>query len=116
MNKAALELVQKASHWIQPINLEALGADPDKYISFLMTQKGKDGQQYWFASGYGNFNPEINELFKVGNIEKTDGFVEEMKKCNWGLGNEHASKNQLAGSCLTEGKDPMPFQLYKKLA
>jgi len=99
-----------------PFHLDKLMLDSDYYLDFLLSRRGKNGSRYCSASGYGNYNSALHEMFRRSNLQYSNDFRDKLTIRTRALARLHQREKEEMGTRLTEGKDPMPFVVYKFLA
>lgn len=107
---ARKHLLRSSSDYL-PIKLE--GLQPAVFLSFLLSlTDAKDGD---FHRSYGVHRSALTYLFTKCEVPPPPGFKEKLKKLMRGLKNSYAHARGTKGLDLTEGKDPMPFEVYRAL-
>lgn len=114
--KALTTIIAELHDGKSPFHLDKLMLDSDYYLDFLLSRRGKNGSRYCSASGYGNYNSALHEMFRRCNMQYSNDFRDKLTIRTRALAKLHQQEKEDTGSRLTEGKDPMPFVVYKFLA
>jgi hypothetical protein len=93
-----------------PIDLTVL--KPDIFEGFLVSQKKSDGQNPG-KSVYRTLRSSLVFLYSIYGIPMGVEFAAELKLFYKGLKRSVAQQSHENGSRLTEGKEPLPYSLYK---
>jgi hypothetical protein len=102
-------ILRKANPSFHPINLSLLRVND--FIKYLLslTEKGK----YLSKSGYGCHRSALKDLFRECKVIMSDEFKADLEKSFSGLKRKSQTYKAEHGGKLGEGKQPLPFQLYK---
>jgi hypothetical protein len=103
--------ILKASPEYHPIDLSRL--DPHVFIGFLCSLT--DTKENEFNKSYGGHRSALTYLFTQTEITPPALFYQKLKQGMTGLKNKSAEARGDKGSKLSEGKEPMPFELYRAL-
>lgn len=117
MNKKALQLIQEANSLRIPIKLEQVTVELFIHFLFAMARKNcKGDQKYLSKSGSGNYRSAFKDLYRqCGDKKVPSEFEDALSTKLKGYLRGHQQEKEKNGGRLTEGKDPMPFALYKFL-
>jgi hypothetical protein len=96
-----------------PVQLETF--TPKVLIMFLASLKTKKGDKLSKES-YSSFRSGLNHLFQLYNITKKPEFESELALYFTGFIHLLMIRNQNSSSCAQTGKEPLRFELYKRMA
>ena len=111
----ALELIGVANETSQPIIFEAVTVRIFVKFLFAMARKNTDGNKFLSKSGCGSYRSAFKDLYRQCQVSVPPAFEAELTTRFKGLLQARAKEKEERGSRLSEGKDPMPFALYKRL-
>jgi hypothetical protein len=107
----AEEHLLRASPEYHPIDLFRL--DPHTFIGFLCSLS--DTKENEFKVSYGGHRSALTYLFTTTEITPPALFYQKMKQGMMGLKNKSAAARGDKGGKLSEGKEPMPFEVYRAI-
>jgi hypothetical protein len=95
-----------------PIDLARL--TPRVFLHYLLDLTNTLGNKNYLKS-YGGHRSALMMLFNDCDATRTERFNQELTRVMKGLKNTSAKARGAQGERLTEGKDPLPFVVYKKI-
>ena len=115
MQKKALAIIERSCKEFQPIHFTKV--TPKIFVNFLssMARTNTDGNKTLSKSGCGSYRSALKDLYRQCQVQVPPVFEAELTTLFKGLLRAHAQEKEKNGSRLAEGKDPMPFALYKIL-
>jgi hypothetical protein len=111
LREVAMAHLIKAGPDYLPIDLARL--EPEAFLSFLLSITNVKANE--FNKSYNGHRSALTFLFTVCEVAPTPSFHAKMKRCMTGLKNTSAAARGEKGSKLGEGKEPMPFEVYRAL-
>eukprot|EP00979_Chaetoceros_neogracilis_P018584 scaffold10852_cov1569-Chaetoceros_neogracile.AAC.1 len=111
----ALQLIVAANDTSKPIIFEAVTVKIFVKFLFTMARKNTDGNTFLSKSGCGSYRSAFKDLYRQCKVSVPPAFEAELTTQFKGLLRARAEEKEAKGSRLSEGKDPMPFALYKRL-
>ena len=79
-----------------------------------MAINNTDGNKYISKSGCGSYISAFNDLYRQCQVSVPQDFEAALTKAFKGLLQAHFQVKEAKKSRLSEGKNPMPFALYKR--
>lgn len=117
MEEIALSLVKDASDSFHPIKLEELTVKT--FMKFLLAMAEKNTsdseQKFLSRSAASGYRSALKDLYRDCKAKVPHEYEEELKQKMKGYIKTSAKEKESRGVRLTEGKDPMTFELYKLL-
>jgi hypothetical protein len=109
--KVAKLYINKASTEFHPVALDMVTSD--NFLDFLLSLRPEG--QFLSRSAYGAYRSGLFDLYRECGVEQTGRFHLLLTKGFQGLKRKAQEYKQQLGTKLSEGKDPLPFPLYKQL-
>jgi len=107
----AMTHIMKAGPDYHPVDLPKL--DPWIFLSFLLSITNAKDKEY--NKLYGGHRSALTHLFTICEVSPSESFRSKMKRYMTGLKNTSAAARNEKGSKLGEGKEPLPFAVYRAL-
>lgn len=107
----AKSFVQLTSRSFHPMDLSQLTVQD--FVTFLLSLKPED--EFLSKSYYGGFRSGLFNQFRESGKVPSDEFERDLEQSFAGLKRESQRFKAKNGGKLGEGKQPLPFPLYKKL-
>lgn len=111
LREAAQKQLNLASKDYHPIDLQNL--DPRVFLEYLLSLTDVKNNEYF--KSYGGHRSGLTQLFTQCEVSPTKPFLQKMKRVMSGLKNTAARARGQAGGKLGEGKEPLPFEVYRAL-
>ena len=111
MRNIAMEHLKKASADYHPISVENL--TPDVFVGFLLSLTNSKEDE--FLKSYGSHRSALTLLFTNCEVTPSSQFKQNLARFMKGLKNKAATARGEKGSRLNEGKDPLPFEVYRAI-
>ncbi len=109
----ALKFIKKGSEDFHPINFENMTVQ--KFVHFLFSRVDSTGSKFLSKSGYGGYRSALKEMYMQCKVKQSEEFQEELSSIFKCLNRSYQEEKDKKGGRMAEGKDPMPFQVYKLL-
>jgi hypothetical protein len=103
--------LMRAGPEYHPINL--LQLHPQVFLSFLLSITNAKKKEY--NKSYGGHRSALTHLFTMCEVSPSVSFHAKMKRYMAGLKNTSAAARGEKGGKLGEGKEPLPFEVYRAL-
>lgn len=111
LSEVAMRHLGKANAQYHPIKLEELSVSV--FVMYLMSLSDVKNKE--FMKSYGGHRSALTQLFTQCEVTPTADHLQQMKRAMSGLKNTSAKARGVKGKRLTEGKDPLPFEVYRAL-
>jgi len=107
--QVSMEHAKRASEEYHPVMLERLPATV--FLEFLLALND-DGE---FFKSYGGLRSSLTFLFTQCRVTPSKEFIQDLKVGMTGLKNKSAMARGEQGCKLGEGKEPLPFEVYRAI-
>ena len=109
--QVAKEHLDKAGPNYLPLDLNRL--TPKTFLNYLLSLSDVKNNEY--MKSYGGHRSSLTQLYTQCEIAPTKIFLQKMKQVMSGLKNTSATSRGHRGVRLSEGKEPLPLEMYCSL-
>jgi hypothetical protein len=106
--------IDQASKFFHPIKLQGRNSlTPEMFVSFLLSQSDTKAGKY--KKAYGGDRSALSDLMNQCEVTPSQQQQNKLKRLYKGLNRTSAKARGATGARLGEGKDPLPFELYRAI-
>jgi hypothetical protein len=106
--------IGQASSTFHPIKLQGKNSlTPEMFVSFLLAQSDTKAGKY--KKAYGGHRSALSDLMNQCEVTPSPKQQNKLKGLYKGLNRTSAQARGKSGARLGEGKDPLPFELYRAI-
>jgi hypothetical protein len=108
------DTIDKASKSFHPIKLQGpKSLTPEIFVSFLLSHSDTKAGEY--KKAYGGHRSALSDLMNQCEVTPSQQQQNKLKRLFKGLNRTSAKARGATGARLGEGKDPLPFELYRAI-